>query len=143
MLAGVLRAETTISAGPFVEMTVDGKPIGATVTAKAGKPLRVHVRVLAPAWIAVSRVEIHVDDDVAKTIALSGPAKDGVRFDADVEVNLDHDAVLYTWVDSDSPLDLVMGRPGVRPIGMTGLVWVDADGDGSVRVTPRSLSPQP
>jgi hypothetical protein len=141
VVAGLLRAETTISAGPFVEMTVDGKRIGATVTMARGaprKPLRVHVRVLAPAWVAVSRVEIHVDDDAVKTIDVPGPARDGVRFEGDIDVNVDHDAVLYTWVDSDSPLDLVMARPGARPIGMTGLVWVDADGDGSVRLGART-----
>ncbi len=137
VIAGLLRAETTISAGPFVEMTVDGRPIGATVKVTKGKALRVHVRVLAPAWIPVSRVELHVDDEVAKTIMITGPAKDGVRFDADVALDVDHDAVLFTWVDADVALDAVMGRKGVRPIGMTGLVWVDADGDGAVHVGPR------
>ncbi len=138
VFAGLLRAETTISAGPFVEMTVDGKHIGATVSKKAGAPLHVHVRVLAPAWIPVSRVELHVDDEIAKTIPVPGPAKDGVRFDADVDLELDHDAVIFAWADSDVPLDAVMGRKGVRPIGMTGLVWVDADGDRAVRVTSRA-----
>ncbi len=141
VVAGLLRAETTISAGPFVDMTVDGRPIGATVKATPGKPLRVHVRVLGPAWIPVSRVELHVDDTVAKTITVTGPAKDGVRFDADVELIVEHDAVLFAWVDSDTPLDAVMGRKGVRPIGMTGLVWVDADGDGAVHVGPRIDKP--
>jgi hypothetical protein len=137
VISGLLRQETTISAGPFVEMTVDGKPIGATVKGSPGKPLKVHVRVLAPAWIAVSRVEIHADDDIAQTIQAVGAAKDGVRIEADVEVKLDHDAVLYAWADSDTPLDRVMGRKGVRPIGMTGLTWVDADGDGHVTVSKR------
>lgn len=140
VVAGLLRAETTISAGPFVEMTVDGRPIGATVKATPHKPLRVHVKVLAPAWIPVSRVEVHVDDDVAKTVVVSGPAKDGVRYEGDLDVDVDHDAVLYTWVDSERSLDAVMARKGVRPIGMTGLVWVDADGDGAVRVGPRAAT---
>lgn len=141
VVAGLLRKETTISAGPFIDMTVDGKPIGSTVKATPKKPLHVHVRVLAPAWIPVARVELHVDDDVAKTIPVRGPAKDGVRVDEDIELEVDHDAVLYAWTDSDIPLDAVMGRKGVRPIGMTGLVWIDADGDGRATVTPRKPSP--
>mgnify|MGYP000098906654 CR=1 FL=1 len=61
VLAAVLRRETSVSAGPFVEMTVDGAPIGAVVAPKTKGKVKVRVKVQAPAWIPVEKVEIWRD----------------------------------------------------------------------------------
>jgi hypothetical protein len=132
VISALLRAETTVSAGPFVEMTVDGRPIGSLVAVPKGKTARVHVRVQAPAWIPVDHVEIHVDDDLVRAFKVEGPAKDGVRFEGDADVPIDRDVVIYTWVDAERPLESPLARKGTRAIGITGLAYVDADGDGAV-----------
>jgi hypothetical protein len=137
VIGGLLRAETSVSAGPFVEMTVDGKPIGSQIIAK-GKSVRVHVKVQAPAWIPVDHVELHVDDDLARAFKVEGPAKDGVRFEGDADVAIDRDVVLYAWVDADKPLETPLARAGTRAIAITGLFYVDADGDGAVTLRKKS-----
>jgi hypothetical protein len=132
VLGALLRGESTVSAGPFVEMTVEGRPIGSQVAVSKGKTARVHVRVQAPAWIPVDHVEIHADDELARAFKVEGPPKDGVRFDGDADVPIDRDVVIYAWVDAERALEAPLARKGSRAIGITGLVYVDADGDGAV-----------
>jgi hypothetical protein len=140
---GILRSETSISAGPFMEMTVEKKAPGATITipkdpSTTPTTIKAHIKVQAPAWIPVERVEVHVDDDVVQTFKVEGPAKDGVRFEADVDIAIDHDVVIFGWADAETPIERVMARKGVRSIAMTSLFYVDADGDGKVTLRQRA-----
>jgi len=137
VLAALQRRETSVSAGPFVEMTVDGKPIGAIVTPAAKGQVKVRVRVHAPAWIPVEKVEIWRDDQVAHTFDVPGPAVDGVRFDKEVVVDAPRDVTLLAWVEAEAPIPHVLPLGRARPIAFTGLTWVDANGDGKVDIAPR------
>jgi len=130
------RGDTTVSAGPFVTMTVDGAPLGATVVPKNGK-VTVHVRVEAPAWIAVTKVELLRDDGPVASFPLTGNPVDGVRFERDVVVDVATDATLCAWAESTKPIgDAHAVRAGL-PIGFTSFVYVDANGDGKLDVAKR------
>ena len=50
------------------------------------------------------------------------------------------DATVLAWADADEPLPDVMPYPQARAIGFSGFVYLDADGDGTVRV-PRATAP--
>jgi hypothetical protein len=128
----VLRGDTTVSAGPFVELWVDGQGHGQTVRAKGGA-VQVRVRVSAPAWVPVETVELWVDDTVARTFSVPGPPRDGVRFETTLAVPVARDIVLLAWAEAKTPLPPVLPYADARPIGFTGLVYIDADGDGVVR----------
>ncbi|WP_394828832.1 CehA/McbA family metallohydrolase [Pendulispora albinea] len=142
--------DTTVSSGPLVTLTVDGKWPGSVVrprSAAGSKPsaagkgeVLAHVRVLAPAWVPVETVEIWVNDDIAARFE-AGPARDGVRFERDVPLKVDADAAILAWAEARTPLGDVLPNPDARAIGFTGLVYVDADGDGRVKVPPRNSSP--
>jgi hypothetical protein len=126
--------DTTITSGPFVEMTVDGKGIGSVVRPVAGT-VHVSVRVSAPAWVPVERVEIWRDDAVVRTFTIDGPPKDGLRFQTELDVPLDGaDRTVLAWAEADAPLPDVVPYEHALSIGFTGLVYVDANGDGNVVV---------
>src|SRR5262249_13616465 len=100
----LLAADTTVSSGPFVEFSVEGKPPG-TLFKPAGDVVKAHVRVSAPAWVPVHVVEIWKDDAVAQTFTVEGPAKDGVRFERDVELPVGKaDTVFLAWAEGKTPL---------------------------------------
>jgi hypothetical protein len=99
--------------------------------------VRVHVRVTAPAWVPVERVELWVDDAVAQTIRVTSPATDGVRYEGDHELAITGDAMVLAWADATEPLRHVLPLARAVPIGFSGPVWVDANGDGAVRVPAR------
>jgi hypothetical protein len=137
-LAALLARDTTVSSGPFVEMTVDGHGIGSVVRPGPDGSVHVHVKVSAPGWVPVERVEIWHDDTVADAFVVEGPARDGVRFERDATIATQgKDAVVLAWAEAQTPLPDVVPYEHARSIGFTGLVYVDADGDGRVKVPPR------
>jgi hypothetical protein len=137
VLAAIRRGDTTVTSGPLVEMTVDGLPIGSTVVPKGGRHVRVHVRVTAPAWIPVEHVEVWHDDKVAFHADVTKPPVDGVRYEGEAVLDFPTDGTVLAWATADSPLPDVLPSPSSRATGFTGLVYVDADGDGKVVVPPR------
>ena len=136
MLLGA--ADTTVTSGPFVEMSVDGHPIGSVVVPGSSGSVHVSIRVSAPAWVPVEHVEIWRDDAVVHRYAVPGPAKDGVRFETELDVPVTADSVILAWADAETPLPDVLPYEHALAIGFTGLVYVDADRDGKVTVPPAS-----
>ncbi len=141
----LLRGDTTVSAGPFVTMTVDGAAIGSTVVPKEKGKVTARVRVLAPSWMQVTRVKILRDDAVAATFAINarpvsggdGGVDDVVRFNRDVVIDVPSDATLLAWAESDKPIGDAHAVTTGLPIGFTGLIRVDANGDGRVDIAKR------
>jgi hypothetical protein len=136
VLAAIRRHDTTVSSGPLVELTVDGAPIGSVVVPKGGHGVHVHVRVSAPAWVPVGRVELWHDDEVAFQVDVTSAPTDGVRYETDVTLPFPVDGTILAWATAQTPLPDVLPYPNARATGFTGLTYVDADGDGKVVVPP-------
>jgi hypothetical protein len=137
VISTLLHRETMISAGPFVDVTVDGEPPGHTLVPKTKGKVTLHVRVLAPAWIPVGKVEVLKDDATAMTFDIKEPEKDGVRFDKTFDVVITRDTAISVWVESDKFIPDVLPLPRARPIAFTGLFLVDANDDGKITIAPR------
>jgi hypothetical protein len=138
-LGVLLRSQdTTVTSGPFVEMSVDGNPVGSIVQ-PSSPSVHVKVRVSAPAWVPVEHVEVWRDDSVVHTFLVEGPPRDGVRFEGEVDVPLDGaDRTILAWADADAPLPDVVPYEHALSIGFTGLVYVDTNKDGTQVVPPAS-----
>ncbi|HVW27013.1 MAG TPA: CehA/McbA family metallohydrolase [Polyangiaceae bacterium] len=133
--------DTTVTSGPFVEMTVDGNPVGSVMQPSSGS-VHVKVRVSAPAWVPVDRVEVWRDDTVARTFTVEGPPRDGLRFEGETDVPLDGaDRTVLAWAEADTPLPDVVPYDHALSIGFTGLVYVDVDRDGTVVVPAATPAP--
>lgn len=136
-LRTLLAGDTTVSSGPFVEMTVDDHAIGSVVPKGASGAVHVQVRVSAPAWVPIDHVEIWRDDAVLERFTVDSPATDGVRFERKLDVPIEgKDHVIIAWADADRPLPDVLPYEHALSIGFTGPVYVDGDGDGSIKVPP-------
>ena len=137
VVKALLAGDTTVSSGPFVELAVDSSPVGSVIKPKAAS-VKAKIRVSAPAWVPVDIVEIWQDDAVVQTFEVEGPARDGVRFEREVELPLGKsDTVFLAWAEGKTPLPDVLPYENARSIGFTGLVYADVDGDGTVIVPPR------
>jgi hypothetical protein len=136
VLDGIRRGHTVVSGGPLVELTAAGGALpGDTVRPVDGEVL-VRIRVSAPAWISVDRVELWIDDAPAQTFMVPGPPVDGVRFEREVRVAVRRDAVLLAWAEGRTPLPDVLPTARAMPVGFTTPIYVDADGDGRVVIPP-------
>lgn len=131
-VADAVRAKAlSTTMGPFLELTVDGVPMGGTVHAKDG-PVTLAVRVQAASWVDCDRVRVYVNGD--EVTVLEVPAlRTSVRLEREVTLDVPHDAWLVVLVEGDDPLPAPVYR-GDRPIlpwALSNPVWIDADGDGA------------
>jgi hypothetical protein len=132
----ILAGDTVATSGALIELTVQGKPVGSTVRPDERGKVKLHVRIFAPAWVPVERLEIWMDDEVTERLAIDGPPRDGLRFERDLELTVSRDVTLMAWVDATTPLPPVVPYPNARAIALTGLTYVDADGDNKVQIPP-------
>lgn len=132
VLDAVLAGKTSVSSGPLIELSVQGAEPGATVHPTAGK-VSVTVRVTAPAWIPVDDIELWADDEVVWRGAAAAP-KDGVRFEQTITVPVERDVVMLAWSRGKTFLPDVLPYERAESIAFTGLLYVDADGDGDVQL---------
>lgn len=115
--SAVHALDLTICAGPFI------------TAAPAGAPGEIAVKVQAPPWVAVDRVQVVVDGAVTQTLQVDTPTEDVVRFDEVVTVDLSGDAFVIMVAEGDS--DMAPLYPGREPFGFTNPLFIDHDGDGS------------
>ncbi|MFO0625802.1 MAG: CehA/McbA family metallohydrolase [Polyangiales bacterium] len=136
VIEAVRQGDVTVSAGPLVEVTVDGDHPGAVLGPRAS--VRVSVTVIAPAWVPVERVEVWRDDVAVHTVDVPPNPVDGVRWQGVFDVPVTADAAVLVWVEAQTPLPDVLPYRDARAIGFSSPVWIDADGDGRVRLPPRA-----
>ncbi len=143
VLSTLRAGMTAVSSGPFVQLTVNDTPPGGTVRPASGRSVTARVRVFAPAWVSVDRVELWRDDATVQTLPITAPPTDGLRWEGTVDIPVSQDAAVLAWVVGDAPLPDVLPLRAARAIGFTTPVWVDADGDGRVRLPPRATAATP
>lgn len=134
VIAALLAGKTSVSSGPLVEISVFGAEPGAMVQPKNGQ-VEITIRVTAPAWVPVDEIELWVDADVERRFE-AAEAKDGVRFEKTFTLPIDHDVTLLAWSKGKTPLPDVLPYDRAESIGFTGLVYIDADGDGHITLAP-------
>jgi hypothetical protein len=115
----VRAGRVVVSSGPFVRLEVGGHGIGEEC---APGDQEVHVRVDAPAWVDVSRVDVVVRGQTVKT--WMGPFHPGPsRLDARFHAQLKEGDWVIAVARGDRPMDYLQ-RAGAKPLGFTNPVWI-------------------
>jgi hypothetical protein len=130
VLGALRRGRAFVTTGPRLFLTVDGKPTGATVKPRAGKPLSLRLRVEAAPWVDVRKVELWERGKLARTIEVKG--RGVLRLDRTLK--LDPPPRRDTWfvaIARGEKPDPTVSRK-VLPFAVTNPMWVDADGDGKL-----------
>ncbi len=122
-----------VTNGPFVEATLEGGPPGSTRTVRSDTA-RLQVRVSAPGWIDVQRLKVYRNSELVEEIAVSsnGTVR---RCDRSLDIGVPGDCWVVVVVEGDRSMAPVYGtREGPTPWAVTNPFWIDADGDGLVRI---------
>ena len=144
-IADAVREKRTFTTlGPFVEFSVEGVPMGGTVTARDAHAT-LALRVQAASWIDCDRVKVVVDGDVVATLPVP-ETRTPLRLETSLELCLargcerhdpgapfePHDSWVALLVEGDDPLAPIVGGRNLpaRPIAIANPVWIDGDGDG-------------
>jgi hypothetical protein len=128
------------SCGLLAEITVDGKS-GPGDLAPVRGDVTVAVRVLGPSWATADRVELYANGVKVREAEIEDRGKAGVKWAGEwVLKRPAHDAYLVAVATGPGVEALHWpvakpyqpASPAVRKrvIGLTGAVWLDADGDG-------------
>jgi hypothetical protein len=132
-VAAVRAAKLTVSAGPFVTMSINGKGLGDMATLDAQGSVNVSVKVQAPTWMGpIETLELVRNGDVIQTVTMSAstadPTNPVVRYNGTLVDNPTEDAWYIVEVISAGgnlgPID------GTHPFAFTNPIWVDVNGNG-------------
>lgn len=149
LTSAVKSGAATFTNGPFVELWVDGLPMGEQVTNTTGN-LALTVRVQAPTWITVDTLNLIVNGTAVESLAVPETGF-AVRLDQSYPLTITRDSWIAAEVtggecatNSIDQTCLVAGCPGrmdpvispqygyqpVCPYAHTNPVYVDVDGNG-------------
>lgn len=155
---GIREGRVIVTNGPFIDLKVQGQPIGSTVTAE-DSGVEVELNVYSPNWANVSSVSVNVNGSFARRFIIPTGVADarsgrawpttGKEADSKFTVRVATDSVIQVVVEGDPTLlqdpvnpHVVNALPSAAPnikqgqitMAFTGPVYVDADGDGLVKL---------
>ncbi|MBW3542440.1 MAG: CehA/McbA family metallohydrolase, partial [Planctomycetes bacterium] len=144
-VANFRAGRVSVSYGLLTELTVDGR-YGPGETAPAGgDELRVEVRVLGPHWTVADRIELFANGRPVREAKIQAPPfrplPDGVKWSGGWTLPRPthdlHFVAIATGPGIDGPYwktakpyQPTSPRWTPRTLGVSGAVWLDADGDG-------------
>ncbi len=136
MADAVREHRVVASYGPFVQMWVNGHPIGSEVVAEGG-PIEVEIDVQAPTWMDVDHVELYENGTLIRSfpVAATGTAR---RFQEVVELQPSKDSWYVVIVTGDqelAPLFTSVERPELE------LQMVVSEALGGIAAVSSLLSP--
>lgn len=131
VVEALARGRVMATNGPFIEFTLEGRPVGSRVTAGSRGVVNGHIRVIAPSWVDVKRVSVFANGVEEAVFMVQGRER-AVRFDEDFDLHLKRSGFVVVRVEGEDPLDPVVpssDRGPLRPLAFTNPVWVDLAGD--------------
>lgn len=142
-IGSFLAGRAAVSYGLFAELTAGDRHGPGDLAAVDGEEVAVHVRVLGPHWTAAERVELFANGIKIREATVSGEAAPSPGVKAVVTWALPkprHDVHLVAvargpgikgnYWRSAKPYQPTTPRWEPYVLGVSGAVWLDADGDG-------------
>jgi hypothetical protein len=134
------EGRVSVSCGLFVEIAVNDK-FGPGDIVPVKDDVFVEVRVLGPSWVKVDRVELYANGLKVHAATIQDVGKGGVKWSQTWKLPQPRHDVHLVAVASGPGVDELFWPIGKsyqptspvvkkRVIGVTGAVWLDADGDG-------------
>lgn len=145
-----------ITNGPFIDLSVNGQPMGSIVTDTDGF-VDVDLKVFAPNWANVSSITINLNGRFVRKFLLPAGSVDAeagqiyptprTPEDGRFRLNVPEDSILHVLVEGDPALNQDPVNPslfptndpsvpqGQRTMALSAPILIDANGDG--RVTPK------
>ena len=127
--AAVRRGPVSLSWGILVRMSVDGSAPGTLVPARFGG-VALRVTVQAPPWVETDEVTVFAGGEPVMRTDLRPEHGKTLRLDRVYFLRSNRDTFYVAAASGAGSLAAYAPRK-VRPLGIAGPVWVDAEGDGS------------
>jgi hypothetical protein len=130
-LVDALRSHHNIvSNGPFIDMTVEGEPIGSEF--EASGTVEVHVVVRAADWVGADRIRLVANGEVVRDIApnqsddywgwIPVELDDQGEFEATYQVPVDRDTWFVLEAESDKSMFPVISPQDIPPVNFSDVI---------------------
>jgi hypothetical protein len=130
MAAAVKEQRVLVSGGPFVTARIGDQTMGDVVDASGGL-VQLAVKVQAPTWMDIARLQVYAGGDVVHDVTLDAstvdPANPVVRFDDALPLTPAADTWVVVVVTGPGTLEPV--NRGDRPFAVTNPIYLDTDGN--------------
>ncbi|MBX3729481.1 MAG: hypothetical protein KF858_09880 [Candidatus Sumerlaeia bacterium] len=158
----IKKGLVSVTNGPFIEMTVNGQPMGSLVTDTDGS-VELSVKVFAPNFARISSIRVNLNGEMVRQILINPRLLDeegGLVFpprdrpqDGVLAIRVTEDAVLDVVVEGslEAPMDPVnpfvpftrdRGLPnGQFPVALSAPIYIDTDGNGVLDIKPLDRMP--
>ena len=122
VVAAIRGRRAVVTTGPFVTATLAGVPIGGFVAPQAGGRADLKVKVQAPPWIGVARVELIERGEVVHTWDEVKGRDEVVRLEATHAVSIAKPTWFIVRVIGEGDMEPVVS--GTTPYAFTNPIWV-------------------
>lgn len=119
-----------VSNGPFVDMTIDGKPIGSELKASGTVEVRVVVR--AADWVGADRLRLVANGEVVRDLSANQgddywgwvpiELNDNGEFEATYQVPVDEDTWFVLEVESDQSMFPIASPQAIPPFNFSDVI---------------------
>jgi hypothetical protein len=123
LVAALKAGHATVTTGPILDVTLNGKKPGETVRGSEDKELAIRVR--AAPWIRVDEVEVLLgpQGNRVRWISLSKGKRDIVRLDTKFTLRVPAKSFVVVLAKGNTPLPNVYSS-GIKPFAFTNPIWV-------------------
>ncbi len=132
LVAAVKAQRVIVSGGAFITVSVDGKSLGETVDLSKKSKGTLAVKVQAPTWVDLTRLQVILGGKVIKTVTLDSSTADPknpvVRFNGTVELLPAKDSWVVVVVTGKKKLSPVVHDR--QPFAVTNPIFLDLNGNG-------------
>lgn len=158
LITNVREGRVLITNGPFIDLKVNGRPMGSQVTAEDGH-VEVDLAVFTPNWANVSSITINLNGSFARKFLQPAGSYDrekGQVFpspdkpeEGKFRLRVSRDSILQVIVEGDATLNQDPVNPyfvptrdpnvpqGQYSLAISAPIFVDADGDGVIDIESR------
>ncbi|HMR78491.1 MAG TPA: hypothetical protein PKD61_25470, partial [Polyangiaceae bacterium] len=124
LIAALKSGNATVTTGPILDVTLDGKKPGETARGNQDKELAIRVR--AVPWIRVDEVEVLLgpQGNRVRWISLPKGKQDVVRLDTKFSLRVPAKSFVVVLAKGHTPLPNVY-QAGIKPFAFTNPIWVE------------------
>ncbi|MDK2970912.1 MAG: hypothetical protein PWP23_667 [Candidatus Sumerlaeota bacterium] len=158
----IKKGLVSVTNGPFIDMTINGQPLGSLVTDTDGS-VELKIKVYAPNFSQISSIRVNLNGEMIRQVLLNPKLLDkqaGLVFppaekpqDGTLNIRVGSDAVLDVIVEGslEATMDPVnpflpftrdRGLPqGQIPMALSAPIYIDTDGNGKLDIEPLDRMP--
>ena len=128
---GIRSGRLSTTTGPFMRMTVNGRPMGSTLSI-TDEIADIHVDAQAASWIDLDTITVIQNGDEVAQVTIENSGEGVTHLRPRIRIDIPRDCWVIAIAEGDEPMTPYVNdkdRP-VFPVAIGNPVFIDADGDG-------------